>query len=109
MAAEAVAAAFFAADEGILRNHHRRHILKADRGFKNRYFIKFSQPVQHTGAGNGFHQRAALTAHFQQVQAKQGEHLQLGQKNTFFIDNPDAVGVAVSSYTDVGFLLRHHG
>src|SRR4030042_1954794 len=98
MTAEAIAAAFLTANEGILLYHQRRYVFEAYRRLIHGNVEKLSQPVNHHGVAQGLDYGAALTADFQEVEDEQGEDLELVYEISFFIDDTDAVGVAVVGY-----------
>ncbi len=66
VAAEGIAAAFLAADEGVGLGHLRGNELEAHTCLMDRDAINFAQFVEHVGRGKGLHNVAAFAANFEQ-------------------------------------------
>ena len=106
VAAEGIAAALLAADQGVGFEHLWGDIFEADAGLVDRNVIEHSQFVEHGGGGDGLDDRAALAAHFEQVVSQQGENAQLVDELAPLIAHPNPVGVAVGDDQHIGFLIQ---
>ena len=105
MTTEAVAAALLTADQGVLLYHHRRHIFEAHRRLVDGHIEKLSQPVNHHGVAQGLDYGTSLAADFQEVKDEQGEDLELVEEISVFIDDADAVGIAIVGYAHICLLF----
>ena len=107
MAAEGVAAALLAADEGVRLDHLRPQVLEADRRLVHRHVVQLAQPLHHPRRRQRLDDRPSLAAHLQQVVRQQPEHLELVDVLAVLVHHAHAVGVAVCRQSHVGLLRPH--
>jgi len=67
MAAEAVAAAFLAANKRVFFYHNRAHVFEPYGGLNNGHIVYLAQPVDHIGGSNGFYYGTALSHHLKHI------------------------------------------
>ncbi len=106
VAAEGVAAAFLAADEGVGLDHLGSHIFETNPGLNDRDVIECAQFVEHGGGGKSLDDGAALAANLQQVISQQGVDPQLVDEFPVLVADAAAVGVAVGDEQDVGVIVN---
>src|SRR4030042_200769 len=100
---EAKAPALFPPDEGVVADHLRCHVLEADAGFVHRHVVDRAQFEQHDAGGQCLDYGTALAAHLEEIEGKQGEDLQRGERDALLIHNAQAVGITIGGKPNVRF------
>ncbi len=101
VAAHGQTAAGFTAQQGIMFDHAGSDVLETNRHFVT-LFAKFGcHPVEHVGGRQVADHTAALAAHFMQIPVHQQEQVVGGNVAAFFVNDGDAVGVAIGGQAQV--------
>ena len=104
VAAHGVAAALLAGYQGVHLHHLRAEELEAHRRLVDRHAVQLAQALHHVCRGDRLDDRPAQASHLQEVVGEEAEDLELGQEASLFVEDAQAVGVAVGGQADVGRL-----
>ena len=106
IAAEGIAAAFLAADQGIGLEHLGGHVLEAHTGLVNRDIVDLPELVEHHGGGERLDDRAAQAAHLEQVIGQQAIDAQLVDELPVLVAHAQAVSVAVGDQQHIRMVVQ---
>ena len=107
VAAEAVAATFFAADQRIGLHHLRAEELEADLRLVHGHVVDLAEALHHGGRRDRLDDCAAFATNLEQIVREQREHLELVDEVAVLVGDAYAIGVTVRGDADIEAALRH--
>ena len=99
--------ALLAADDNFVLLNELADEFESNRGFVQLDFVKFGESVYEIGGSYRLAHAILPGTTFDKVIEQEGDDVIGLQESAVFVDDAEAIGVAIGGNSDVGFLLAH--